>query len=274
MKITSTPLLQTYFFDDLDLGAPAGKTTAVFLPEKYTAQAAPNAIVYLPGFKAPVIDAYLASSTYALREEINKSGPTDLLFIAPTLGPVCEAGLLVTNGLDWYLDEVLKRLAGASSGTAVFTGAPALGKIYLAAHSGGGRPARALAMQITNGLAATPPVTPKYGVVEYWLFDALYAPVGYPATDKTGGANVKPLGDPDAVEEEWYEVIRTQNIKLTTVYATAEPKQRSLNLKSFMPFPFMDWLLISGSAVFTPSKIGDHPQVPRVNWRDVMDART
>jgi hypothetical protein len=272
MKITGTPPSKTLFIDDLDLGNGASRTTAVFCPKSYEVTAAPNAVVYLHGFEAPPIEQYLSGTAHPLREETNKSDPSDLLLIAPSLGPSSESGLFETNGLDWYLDEVLKRLAG----TGLFTGTPALGEVYLAAHSGGGHTARRASMLITKGLQETPATRPKHTLAEVWLFDALYAPHGDHPSDKTQGANIKPLGDPDAVEEEWFEVIRTQAIRLTTVYATPEPTQRSLNLKAFVDEPLMlaRSSTLAGSAVFVEStKTKIHEEVPKMNWRDVMDAR-
>jgi hypothetical protein len=278
MKITGNPSLKTLFIDDLDLQNTGAKSTAVFLPTGYVATGSPSAIVYLEGFSSPPIEQYLASSTFALREETNRSNPTDLVFIAPSLGPASEPGNLVTNGLDWFLDQVLARM-GSNMPDAFPYGPATFSKVYLAAHSGGGRAMRNLAMQITSGMQQSTPVTPKYPVVEYWLFDALYAPDPFNPSDKTTGGQIAAKGSGDAVEEEWFEVVKTQSIKLVDYYATSGPTRRSLNLKYFVANPTVvnyspPATALQGTATFVAStKTKVHAEVVKAYWKDAVDQR-
>jgi hypothetical protein len=247
------PMKTQYFDVDLGPGAAApANMTAVFFPATFVPTAKPDVLVYLHGHGAPPIDRYLADPRFPLREETNAAGEAQtesLLVVAPTLGPKSEAGDLVDRGLDWFLSEVLDNLAGESANC---------GKVYVAAHSGGGRAARALAM---NGSS----------VVEYWLFDALYAPGPWGPTDKTDPASVRPLGHPDAVEEEWLHVLRSQSVKLYCYSLTPEPTRRAKNIEAFVKATTAP---LAGQATFIHSTSPDHDGVPRTHWRDRVNGRS
>jgi hypothetical protein len=265
----------TFFLDDLDLANGALTLTAVFLPDAYVATPSPSAVVYLHGTNVTSIETHLAEPSHALREEMNSlaPAPTDLVLIAPTLGAECNPGDIATKGLDWFLNEVLHRM-----GTKLCGGACAgFRRVYLAAHSGGGRTARAIAMVATRELRTRHPRTQAYPVSEYWLFDALYAPPGYPPSDKTDETNVKPEGDPDAVEEEWFEVLRTQRVKLLSYYATPEPTRRSENLREFVANPALitdaGAVRLKGTARFVECEDCDHALVAKANWKAALNQR-
>ena len=258
-KSESSPLLQTLYFDvDIGIGA-ARKLTAVFFPASYAPTGTPDALVYFHGLTAPVVDRYLKLPQYALREATNTADAAktkNLICIAPTLGPACEAGKIVDSGLGWYLSEVLSGIAASAGDRLAGSAKPSFGKVYLAAHSGGGRPARAVAMKGAS-------------VTEYWLFDALYAPVGYPAKPRT--SPVAPIGDPGAVEEEWLDVLTKQSVKLYDHFLTSEPTTRSTNLEAF----------VKGSAkpvrvqpTFVKSTSPDHEHVPITHWKDRVNGRS
>jgi hypothetical protein len=259
VKGETNPPSQTLFFDiDLGIGA-ARRLTAVFFPVSFTATASPDVLVYFHGIRAPTIDRYLELPAMLLREETNKADSAktqDLILVAPTLGPACEAGEIVDSGLDWYLGEVLSALAAGAPDRLAGSATPSFGTVYLAAHSGGGRPARAVALK-------------KPAVAEYWLFDALYGPSGWPATDKTDTANVRPLGHPDAVEEEWLEVLETQGVKLYDCYLTDEPTKRSKNLEHFVLTTAID-----GEASFVRSSSPNHDRVPITHWKELVNGRS
>jgi hypothetical protein len=254
---------QTLYFD-IDLGpaaAGAERKTAVFFPVGYVPRATPDVLVYLFGFGAPPIDAYLADPRFPLREETNAAGEaktSNLIMIAPTLGQRAEAGDLVDKGLCWFLGEVLSSLVAGAPALVAGSAGPSFGKVYVAAHSGGGARARALAMK-------------GEPVDEYWLFDALYAPSPWGPTDKTDPANVRPLGHPDAVEEEWLDVLQKQPVKLYCYYATGEPTQRSKNLEAFVTSAAG---ALQGQAVFVHSSSSTHDGVPQAHWKDRVNGRS
>jgi hypothetical protein len=245
---------------DVDLGpaaaAPA-RSTALFVPAGFAPCAAPDVIVYLFGHGCPPMDRYLADPRFPLREATNAAGEdatASLILVAPTLGSEAQAGDLVDKGLDWFLGEVLS--AGGSF--PVPGGAtPGFGKVVVAAHSGGGRAARALAMKGSS-------------VAEYWLFDALYAPSPWGPTDKTDPAHRRPLEHPDAVEEEWLHVLRGQSVKLYVYSLTPEPTGRARTLEAFVGAAGG---ALAGQATFIRSTAPSHDAVPRTHWKDRVRGR-
>jgi hypothetical protein len=148
-----------------------GPMTGIFIPENYVPQAEIDLILYLHGHKSniPGSDALIAEywdgkkySVFALREEINAS-KKNVILVAPTLGLKSEAGDLVRrNGLDNYLDKVLEALKTYGP----YQGQPGcLGKLIIAAHSGGGKTMQRLALS-SNSYAAK--------IAECWGFDSQY----------------------------------------------------------------------------------------------------
>jgi hypothetical protein len=259
MNVETSPPAQTLYLD-IDLG-PASKSpvqrTAVFFPAAYEATTSPDAVVYLHGYGAGAIDEYLRDPRFPLREETNRADAArtaSLIVIAPTLGPASEAGDLVAEGLAWYLNAVLEGVRKAAPDRLVGD-APGFRDVCVAAHSGGGRPMRALAMASS-------------AVAEYWAFDAFYAPAGYAPRAKT--SPTAPIGDPDAVEEEWLHVLETQPVTLASYYATSEPTIRSQNLQRFVsasesPLP--------GKALIARSTTAVHDAVPRTHWKERIEQR-
>lgn len=261
VKSETAPPGRTLYFD-IDLGLGAARTlTAVFFPAAFTPTDSPDVIVYLHGIRAPTIDKYLELPAFRLREETNRADPAklqNLILVAPTLGTASEGGDLTGRGLDGYLNEVLQGIVAGAPDLLAGGAAPSFCQVYVAAHSGGGWPARAIAKQAP-------------AVAEYWLFDALYGPPGWPATDKTNPDNVRPLGHPDAVEEEWLEVVRTQAVTLHDVYLTPEPTQRSKNLEAFVNGAAQP---LSGVATFVQSSAPDHDHVPLAGWKELVNGRS
>ena len=260
VKSDASPKGRTHYFDiDLGLGDER-RLTAVFFPAAFAPTDSVDAIVFLHGVRAPVVDQLLQLQSFRLQEETSEADPAklaNLVLVVPTLGLSCEAGALVDRGLDWYLREVLGSIAGASLDLGGSSAAQGFDKVYVAAHSGGGRPARALAVK-------------RSAVTEYWLFDALYAPAGYPATDKTNPANARPLGHPDAVEDEWLHVLETQRVTLHDYYLTHEPTRRSKNLEHLVRTRTAPLL---GRATFVRSHARSHDEVPVTHWKDLVNGR-
>jgi hypothetical protein len=140
-----------------DLGIPSiAKQTAVFWPSGFVAGAHVDVILYLHGWRVDdnpprTIRDYFQRSYGRLREALDASGQNAAL-VAPTLGDHSEAGLLlVPGGLDALLASALAatRRAFASGAAAQAT----LRNLYLAAHSGGGKPMRLLAGGAAQALA-------------------------------------------------------------------------------------------------------------------------
>ena len=93
--------------------------TGIFVPERYSAQSEVDLIVYLHGHKAAYpgddssIEKYWDGKRFpffALREGLNESGKNGVL-VAPTLGPLSQAGrLMIRGGFDAYIDQVVTAL--------------------------------------------------------------------------------------------------------------------------------------------------------------------
>jgi peptidoglycan hydrolase-like protein with peptidoglycan-binding domain len=158
---------------DIKLGSEGGlkPMTGVFFPKGFQKKSEIDVIVYFHGHRIErkivkeSIDAYW-NKKYApyfpLREELNAAGKNAIL-IAPTLGPRSQPGLLLRKGgLDKYLGQVLAglRAHGPLKGMEV-----SIGKIVLAAHSGGGTAMRYTALY--GGKHSTK-------IRECWGFDCLY----------------------------------------------------------------------------------------------------
>ncbi|MBY4949718.1 hypothetical protein K6V92_24225 [Cupriavidus respiraculi] len=158
----------------IPLGAEgkAQPITGIYLPAGYRPTSAVDIIVYLHGHKAPcggsedwTIESIWRSAFFPLREGLDRSGRNAVL-VAPTLGARSQAGDLVgPGGLDRYLERVRAALAAS----APFRQAgitPAIGRLILACHSGGGAPMAVLATSRGNRHAAA--------IRECWGFDSQY----------------------------------------------------------------------------------------------------
>ncbi len=157
----------------IPLGAekPAKPMTGIFIPAQFKPQRSVDLIVYLHGIKSKpelTIAQYWDQKKFAhfaLREGLAQS-QRNVILVAPTLGPRSQTQtgwLTKPGGFDKYLEQVLASLA--AYGPYRKQGAPALGNIILACHSGGGLPMRNLALG--KNLCA-----PK--IKECWGFDCLY----------------------------------------------------------------------------------------------------
>ena len=106
---------------------------------------------------------------FALREEVNESGQ-NVIFVAPTLGPLAQYGNLATvKGFDNYLTKVLAALNEhfvKNSGQKI----EGFRKIILSAHSGGGSP-MLKNCRIKKGARI------HRKSAKYWGFDSVYGDV-------------------------------------------------------------------------------------------------
>ncbi|MBL7798432.1 MAG: D-alanyl-D-alanine carboxypeptidase family protein [Saprospiraceae bacterium] len=174
----SVPGLTQYV--NIDLGMATSRsgrafrlnpTTAIYFPPAF--RPGPyDVVLYLHGHKGKYpgdtvwIDGYLDGSRFpffALREEV-RSARGNLIFVAPTLGPHSQAGMLEkTGGFDRYIEQVAQAVDARYRRSL-----PRPQRIYLAAHSGGGSPMRRIVF-LKDQFALR--------VQECWGFDSLYGGV-------------------------------------------------------------------------------------------------
>jgi len=152
--------------------------TGIFIPQAYVPKTEVDIVLYLHGHKglAPgngaAINDYWNGSKFpffALREEVNDSGQ-NVIFVAPTLGPLSQAGNLTTaKGFDSYLTQVLAALNEHFGKKNFQPKVKVIGKIILAGHSGGGSPMLRIAE--LKGSSNTSKIA------ECWGFDSMYGNV-------------------------------------------------------------------------------------------------
>ncbi|HMP79362.1 MAG TPA: DUF2272 domain-containing protein [Pirellulaceae bacterium] len=169
---TSPPMRSLFFQIDLQAvnhdGSRAPTVTGVYLPPNFQWSSALNVILYLHGFKGNQTRTSIRSTwnaprgpQAALREAVQASG-RNVLFVAPTLGTRSSAGWLTTRGgLDRFLGMVIGGLANQIG----INMTPALARLVLACHSGGGKPMRDIAA--AHNLVAS-------RIRECWGFDSMY----------------------------------------------------------------------------------------------------
>jgi hypothetical protein len=140
--------------------------TAVYVPDRKQLGNSLDLILYFHGWKGTsglTIQDYLKDPDFALRDFILKQNKRKFILVAPTLGDKAGFGLLGNSAMaKAYLEQVLngvhKHLLGGT-GTR-----PTIGRIVLAAHSGGGAAMRTLA-----GFANLDSL-----IHEVWCFDCTY----------------------------------------------------------------------------------------------------
>jgi hypothetical protein len=154
--------------------------TGIFFPDKYVPGGTLDLLVYFHGLPTPCggqasdkIWDFWRSSTFRLREWVNKSGK-NVVLVAPRLRGD-EGGLHLDMAADEFLKQVVAWIAArvktdpfnwqgtnTSTETKDSTGM-SIGKLILAAHSGGGSPMLLMAR------------TAKFAKVrECWGFDSMY----------------------------------------------------------------------------------------------------
>jgi hypothetical protein len=163
-------------YQSIPMGVPGvPNETAIYLPPGLQRTPRVDVIVYLHGWErtrngaiicgqARTIEEYLRGRHFPLREILRDSGKNAIL-VAPKLGTHSEPGTLVRPGaFTAFVDKVLLALATCGA----WSKPPVLGRLVLAAHSGGG----AILGRITtiNGELLEP-------LKEVWMFDALYGAV-------------------------------------------------------------------------------------------------
>ena len=222
--------------------------TGIFIPAGYRPVPRVDLVLYLHGRKAKKfqdvsIDGYWNRTRFphfALREATNESRK-NVILAAPTLGPRSQAGWLTeAGGLDRYVDQVLAALRahGPYSGG---SGAPVLGSLILACHSGGGSPMRRLALSGQRSAAL---------IRECWGFDCLYN------SGKYGG-------DPDDVA--WTKWARARPGARLFIYYLGSTKRLSTALQRRAQVQNLSNVSVVASTA------GWHDGVPLAHWRQRME---
>lgn len=232
--------------------------TGIFIPQAYVPKRDVDIVLYLhghktlsPGSGASIGDYWNGSKFpyFGLREEVNDSGQ-NVIFVAPTLGPLSQAGNLTTaKGFDNYLAQVLAALNEHLVRKNPPQDVAGIGKIILAAHSGGGSPMLRIAE--LKGSSNTSKI------VECWGFDSVYG----------------------AVENRWADWAAShQNAKLFVYsYSTAsrsktlERISRQRNLQNVCVYgwttkDFTDWA--RSHPVLKKSNVSPHFWVPVVYLKE------
>jgi hypothetical protein len=169
-KKTGAPTKDAKFFN-------VEPMSGIFIPKNFLPQQQLDLVLYLHGHKGASpgndvsINGYWNSKIqhFALREEVNNSG-RNVIFVAPTLGPLSQAGNLTSaKGFDSYLTKVLAALNEHYVRKNSLPKIEGFGKIILAAHSGGGSPMLRIAE--LKGSANAPKIS------ECWGFDSVYGNV-------------------------------------------------------------------------------------------------
>lgn len=218
---------------------PAPPMTGIFLCANYQPQPQVDLILYLQGFRqghlplAVSIEQYWKISYFRLREELN-AGRKNVVLVAPTLGPRSEAGTLITrDGFDVYLDKVMAALKQYGPYSSMVT-PPAVGKVILACHSGGGFPMILLATSRQRYTAH---------IQECWGFDCLYG-------------NIRGEG----VEKAWAKWATSRpDAKLFVHYLGSTEKRSKKLMQEGIPNVFV-----------RRSSAPDHNHVPITHWRERM----
>jgi len=156
--------------------------TGIFVPERYSAQPEVDLIVYLHGHKSAYpgdgasIEQYWDAKRFpffALREGVNESGK-NVVLIAPTLGPLSQAGRLMTRGgFDAYIEQVIRALNEQGLVPRNKPRVENARNIILACHSGGGKPMLRIALSGDKNASR---------IKQCWGFDCLYS--GYDKATK------------------------------------------------------------------------------------------
>lgn len=146
--------------------------TAIYLPPALPRSPRVDLIIYLHGWetnragkiicgRARTVTEYLQHPSFQLREIVRDGGKRAIL-VVPKLGGHSEPGALVRpGGFAAFVDRVLSSLAACGQ----WASAPSLGRLILAAHSGGGAAVGQIAA-VNGELVAN--------LTEVWMFDALY----------------------------------------------------------------------------------------------------
>lgn len=155
--------------------------TAIYIPPHFSPATKTDLILYLhghltdtPGLNkqngkkySPSIKNYLEYSAkpYFKFRDIVKDSGKNIVFVAPTLGPKSQYGNLATN-FDDFMVQVISEINAYITKQLSFKEPIILGKLIIAAHSGGGAAMLEVARQSKSKYAQL--------IKEFWGFDSWY----------------------------------------------------------------------------------------------------
>jgi pimeloyl-ACP methyl ester carboxylesterase len=215
--LENTGMATDYYLDNIDLKNGAKPLTAVCVPNGFKAGEKANIILFLHGTGQTSIRDYFQQTDHDLRASLDGPSPVkQVILIAPTLSKGAQGGNLggdeadtiPSNALQWYLPLVSAELKKQKPNPPIpeFDDPAKIGKIVLAAHSGGGKVMLALAR--TRG-------ADKYAdkIVECWGFDCLYGHASGPRSTPTPAPNLK------APQPQWAAWESAQKAHRETLWA-------------------------------------------------------
>ncbi len=173
----STPALDTFYLD-IDAGSGVGGGTAVYVPGPGAVRAETNVLLWFHGNKSGsltgnTVRQYLKDPRFDLRKFVTTGQPskTSFVLVVPPLDNSSNAAKLTVTGgagVGKFVEELLDRVMAGLHAYHLNGqgGAPALGNLVVAAHSGG---YKAMANVVET---ATTAVNPK--LKEVWCMDCTY----------------------------------------------------------------------------------------------------
>jgi hypothetical protein len=263
----SPPGYTIYCPTDLGIGLAANRgggsscvhpITGIFVPQNYKMKSDVDLIIYLHGFKdtfpgntASIVNYWDGKKFpfFALREGVNASGK-NVVLVAPTLGPMSQAGSLAKPGrFDAYLDEVV---AALNQHVPFSTSTPGkianIANIILACHSGGGKPMLEIATGQDRQVAK---------VKQCWGFDSLNS-----GTSRTTGKKL--FTQPDA----WLKWAQKTTSKLC-IFFKDSTQAESVYLDKVKSGRVTNIHVTQSSAASTRNPdVNAHFWVPLAHWKD------
>lgn len=246
-------------------GSAGRPSTALFFPSSLKRDSVYNLLLYLHGKELPPVDEWLIAKPdrtvpnkadwkpdprFTLREKVEESGK-NLVLVVPSLDVACKAGKLATHP-DWYVDRVLEEIGKTDGGKTA-----TLGKLVIAAHSGGG---------LRMYEAVTALSTYKPNLVECWGFDCLYwYDDPKPWKPKAGAAPPNPHPLEGSLEYRW----ATSGIRIRVHYLS-DPKTGSTIIRSENLATLSSEIPGCKAEVYKTTQ--PHNLIPREHMRERLDA--
>ncbi|MEI6709090.1 MAG: hypothetical protein WCK96_18360 [Methylococcales bacterium] len=232
---------------DIPIGTHSSQT-GVFFPAGYRFSSVDiHMVLYFHGHNSPPPDRYWKNQNFKLREEVNASNKANVVLVVPGINNSYAGTLQTVKGFDKYIDALLEGIM-EHAGMCPYI---SLGRLTLAAHSGGGAPMLELVKTINTGSNAG-------SLSGCWGFDCLYGS-GDPVV------KTKPSIPPN-VEEHWLESAKKNfDVSFEFFWVTHGPGTRSKNLQTFAKAANITNISV------VESKGAIHDTVPIRNFKDCIN---